>query len=505
MGDRVSRALSALRTFKLRNGRLAVDRRLLSLGIYQAWVFLTFHSAVVIPIGVVRYDAAYAIGAGTAVLALIAGLFLHYNRAIRVKVLVFATISGVVGTVSTYLLKAQPNLAVIVGPALVGIGVGLVLPFVGKVFSSADLKSVTAQTFGSYAFATAVYFLVLGMPELFGLVISALLPVALAVALLAPRPARPRHPASQSDEIRRMIKSRPIVMFFLGVGLVGVSFGFSLALAGVLGTPIFSTANQWGVLGTGILAIASALFFSTGDKGFNFETYFRPVVPLIIIGFLSMRLSLTLTGALIIAAFQLADMAIWVVLCWISSHAGLPQRVFCVGKGAAYLGMVIGSVAAGMVHPQHDSGSATETVATIFAYLLILAVVYVFNNSRVTLAIKTSPSMADGEYVARTLELKCQELGTRFDLTSREREILAYLAQGRTLPYIEAELCISHGTANSHRDHIYSKLGVHSRQDLLDLFEGGNAEKAAEQTANGHVAHPRETEGKQAAGSAAHS
>lgn len=437
---------------------------------------MTFHSVVVIPIGIVRYEAAYAVGAGVAVLALIGGLFLHYHRAFRVRTLVSATIIGVAGTIATHLLQNEGAPVVLLGPALVGAGVGLVLPFVGKVFSSADLKSATTQTFAGYAFAAAVYFVVLGMPEPLGLAVSALLPVGLAVVLLAPRPARPRHAAVQPDEIRRMIRSRPIVMFFLGVGLVGVSFGFSLALAGVLGASVFSPANQWGVLGTGVLAIASVVMFGRSDRDFSFEQYFRPVVPLIIIGFLSMRLSPTLTGALIIAAFQLADMAIWVVLCWIGSHSGLPQRVFCVGKGTAYLGMVVGSVVAGTVHPEPGAGSASETVATIFAYLLILAVVYVFNNSTVNLAIKTSANDTDTDFIARTVQLKCEELGRRFDLTSREREILGYLAQGRTLPYIEAELRISHGTANSHRDHIYGKLGVHSRQDLLDLFEGDRSE-----------------------------
>ena len=51
----------------------------------------------------------------------------------------------------------------------------------------------------------------------------------------------------------------------------------------------------------------------------------------------------------------------------------------------------------------------------------------------------------------------------------RETEVLALLAQGRSIPYIRDELIISRETAATHAKHIYAKLGVHSRQELIDL------------------------------------
>lgn len=53
----------------------------------------------------------------------------------------------------------------------------------------------------------------------------------------------------------------------------------------------------------------------------------------------------------------------------------------------------------------------------------------------------------------------------------REAEILGYLARGRSQPYIREELVLSKNTVATHVKHIYQKLGVHSRQELLDLFE----------------------------------
>ena len=52
-------------------------------------------------------------------------------------------------------------------------------------------------------------------------------------------------------------------------------------------------------------------------------------------------------------------------------------------------------------------------------------------------------------------------------LTDREREILHLIAQGKTTPEIAAELTLSPHTVQSHRDHIMTKLGLHSKAALI--------------------------------------
>lgn len=56
-------------------------------------------------------------------------------------------------------------------------------------------------------------------------------------------------------------------------------------------------------------------------------------------------------------------------------------------------------------------------------------------------------------------------------LTEREAEILVYLARGRTKAYIADALFVTENTVRSHVRNIYSKLDVHTRQELLDLLE----------------------------------
>ena len=71
----------------------------------------------------------------------------------------------------------------------------------------------------------------------------------------------------------------------------------------------------------------------------------------------------------------------------------------------------------------------------------------------------------------RDLDVLCDELAGRGRLSAREVDVLRLLARGRTTVRIEAELGISSNTVNTHVKHVFQKLGVHSRQELLDLLE----------------------------------
>ena len=56
-------------------------------------------------------------------------------------------------------------------------------------------------------------------------------------------------------------------------------------------------------------------------------------------------------------------------------------------------------------------------------------------------------------------------------LTDREADVLKLLAQGFSQAAISERLFIGAGTVHTHRAHIYQKLDVHSRQELIDLVQ----------------------------------
>jgi DNA-binding CsgD family transcriptional regulator len=57
-------------------------------------------------------------------------------------------------------------------------------------------------------------------------------------------------------------------------------------------------------------------------------------------------------------------------------------------------------------------------------------------------------------------------------LTAREREILAWVARGKTNPEIARALWISPATVRKHLANVYEKLGVHTRTAAAVHFLG---------------------------------
>lgn len=75
----------------------------------------------------------------------------------------------------------------------------------------------------------------------------------------------------------------------------------------------------------------------------------------------------------------------------------------------------------------------------------------------------------------RPLEAPREDVGdiaARYGLTKRECEVLSLLAEGRNEPYVEEALGIGRATVKTHITHIYRKVGVSSRQQLIDVLRG---------------------------------
>ena len=64
----------------------------------------------------------------------------------------------------------------------------------------------------------------------------------------------------------------------------------------------------------------------------------------------------------------------------------------------------------------------------------------------------------------------CKEVAHDFELSNREIDVLALLARGYSAARIQKELYIAAGTVNYHTRNIYGKLGVHSKQEVIDLM-----------------------------------
>jgi DNA-binding CsgD family transcriptional regulator len=89
---------------------------------------------------------------------------------------------------------------------------------------------------------------------------------------------------------------------------------------------------------------------------------------------------------------------------------------------------------------------------------LVIAAAYMLMFAQHRTGKSTPPVTGQIQKVART-----------FSLTKRETEILMLMAQGRSAPHIAETEFISLNTVKTHIKRLYTKTGVHNREELLDI------------------------------------
>lgn len=199
-----------------------------------------------------------------------------------------------------------------------------------------------------------------------------------------------------------------------------------------------------------------------------------------------------------LAAYICFDLLIWAVIISLNYGSGRPLfGTICMVQAIDQLGIFGGSVAV-QVWTQPQAHAVLYAAFGVGALLLVM-VLLVSNRAVIEpLAaadfdftegeIDMTGEVAAGGEPARVASSSQQEgagameavpsasqqsvlddLATRFFLSDREKDILQLLTEGRSGPYIADKLCISGNTVKTHIRHIYTKLDVHDRQELLDL------------------------------------
>lgn len=138
-------------------------------------------------------------------------------------------------------------------------------------------------------------------------------------------------------------------------------------------------------------------------------------------------------------------------------------RAFLIGQLLHYTGLLIGWLVGMMVYERAGLGSITLHVsaACLIAALILCA-----------LALgRKGETHLDSSGDERELEGKTADICRVFELSKREAELFSLLARGYDNQAIEQELFISKNTVKSHVYHIYTKLGVHSKDELLSFIQ----------------------------------
>ncbi|WP_417143693.1 helix-turn-helix transcriptional regulator [Raoultibacter massiliensis] len=110
--------------------------------------------------------------------------------------------------------------------------------------------------------------------------------------------------------------------------------------------------------------------------------------------------------------------------------------------------------------------------ALILGFCLILCLVFVcvmFVNGSIA-KMTFSPTRTDADRSIDRSDV-CNRIGDRFGLTQREKEILFCISLGYSMKKTSEVLYISTSTVHAHTAMVYRKLGVHSRQEVIDLID----------------------------------
>lgn len=145
-------------------------------------------------------------------------------------------------------------------------------------------------------------------------------------------------------------------------------------------------------------------------------------------------------------------------------------ELFGFGLGASYLGCLAGTFFGGVLVSFFSPGFRTLSLAALLcAVAIVVALLFIADEGVFARLIDADEERPQAP---RRFMLRVMAVAQEYGLTPKETEVLTLAAKGRTTQRIREELGLSTGTVNTHLAHIYKKLDVHDRQQMLDMLEG---------------------------------
>ncbi len=312
--------------------------------------------------------------------------------------------------------------------------------------------------------------------------------LALAPALASAYGARPQRRWHAID-------ARTAAVLAVGVAVLFFSFSFSRSpfmTNGQDGGPWLIVAGRW--LAFALMAAGIVL-----SRDFHFEIFYRLAILTAIVGFLVRMLEVPGSYAVYlvaaIASTRVAEDATVMVLVSVARYStASPLGVLAWGRVVFRFGpwllvslaeLLLGQLAGVPSQTVLGIACAAEIVLLAVAGMWLLsgrninAFLWGRGASEGSRSAGVSPlpgteGAAEQPLSEATLVIppRCRWLASSYNLTERETDVLALLLDGRSVPYIQETLHVSANTAKTHIRHIYQKLDVHNRQDLITLAQG---------------------------------
>ncbi len=110
---------------------------------------------------------------------------------------------------------------------------------------------------------------------------------------------------------------------------------------------------------------------------------------------------------------------------------------------------------------------AVQLLPVVLGLAVAVSFAFVFTDRDCVRVLASVPV----EAYAPRFKTQCVRLAERNGVSERELEVMVLTAKGRSATRIAEDLGVTTATVNTHIHHVYQKLGVHSRQQLMDLIE----------------------------------
>ena len=248
------------------------------------------------------------------------------------------------------------------------------------------------------------------------------------------------------------------------------------------------------------IAVSVALLLYVLRDGTRVRFRVLALVPLALATVLMVRAVLAgqsfLANGLPLALFNFFGQLVWVVFAWKGYESKASSLcLFALGLGSMRLGLLLGrgavealSTTVGISNSTANLVSIVGLWALFIGVLAAVAVIVRRQNAETApfglgdaareanAAAPVEAERREGE--AGLYERRFAEAVEGAGLTERETEILALYAGGRSAVRIAEELFLSNYTVKTHLRRCYAKLGIHSRQELLDLVWKGQSPSA---------------------------
>ncbi len=381
-----------------------------------------------------------------------------------------ATVAGTVGIELTE--RLVPSLALYYGAAVVcGVSSAFLFHLWGAHYAATRNGDAESIAFGFGVVVLASIVLTSLMPSALSNVYVALTPLASGalLAIARRRAGASSYPALLPKASRKTSRNA-IVRVCLIAFLTCVICTFMWAIVPLEQLPIGFDAMALGVAAGAVLMIVAALpklLFNEKMPTGRILTWMLVLAAFGIALYLaggSEALMLSYIASMASSVALDVLLATYFVALIVKGYVA-SSTAFGYSEGFICAGMLVGNVlhngleAAGLLSEQ-----TVLDICLAFMCALMLLVVLLNDQQRSIHEIMTAPRKPSA------LERHAAAIADEFKLSAREFEILELLGQGFTAQGIAKRMVISPYTVQTHIKHIYQKMGIHSRTELLDYL-----------------------------------